>query len=235
MVNNTIVSPEKWVMRILQETVDPDRFEPCGNNVFRNNIIYKSNAVSTDCNIGSNTAPETFLMSNNLWYNFDNSGNSAPNSLPVSDDNNIIGSNPEFANVVLEAFTLLENSPAVGAGFNVALPEIDYNGVGFANLRSIGALEGDPGISKTNHVPNNIGLKTSPNPFYDEFLIKWNDEYLNKYDVDIIDVNGRLIREINIENGGSIKLDYEKPGNYFILLRDKIQVIDIKKIQKLPR
>ncbi|MBK9395959.1 MAG: right-handed parallel beta-helix repeat-containing protein [Saprospiraceae bacterium] len=61
VINNTIVSPEKWVMRILQETVDPDRFEQCGNNSFRNNIIYKSNAVSTDCNIGPNTAPETFF------------------------------------------------------------------------------------------------------------------------------------------------------------------------------
>ncbi|MBK9982773.1 MAG: hypothetical protein IPP15_10175 [Saprospiraceae bacterium] len=30
VVNNTIYLPEKWVMRILQETVDEDRFPPCG-------------------------------------------------------------------------------------------------------------------------------------------------------------------------------------------------------------
>ncbi|MBK8749827.1 MAG: right-handed parallel beta-helix repeat-containing protein [Saprospiraceae bacterium] len=232
VINNTIVSPEKWVMRILQETVDPDRFELCGNNSFRNNIIYKSNAVSTDCNIGPNTAPETFLMSNNLWYNYENTGNSAPNAIPVTDENNIIGSNPEFANVVLEAFTLLENSPAIATGFNSMLPVIDYYGVNYAGLRSIGASEGKPDLSKANRIINDIGLKAFPNPFQDEIMITWDGDYSNKLDFDIIDIYGRTIRKFNIENGNFIKLDIEIPGNYFLKLKDKIRLVDILKIQK---
>ena len=71
VVNNTFYLPEKWVVRILQETVDPDRFAECGDNKFANNIIYLGN-ISTETNIGPNTRPSTFLYENNFWYNYQN-------------------------------------------------------------------------------------------------------------------------------------------------------------------
>jgi hypothetical protein len=94
VANNTIFNPENWVVRILQETVDPARFLPCGDNVFRNNIIFLEN-ISTECNVGSNTAPKTFTFSNNLWFNYQNSSFS-PRNLPMVDSNNLVGYNPLF-------------------------------------------------------------------------------------------------------------------------------------------
>ena len=72
VVNNTIYMPTKWVIRILQETVDSLRFSPCGNNTFRNNIVYRDNRVTNDCNIGPNTDPQSFTFSNNFWFHSQN-------------------------------------------------------------------------------------------------------------------------------------------------------------------
>ena len=87
VVNNTLHLPTKWVLRILQETVDTSRFAPCGYNTFRNNIIYIDSRVSVECNIGPNTAPETFTFSNNFWFHSEDSGWPGPD-LPVDDENN---------------------------------------------------------------------------------------------------------------------------------------------------
>jgi hypothetical protein len=141
VVNNTIYLPTKWVLRILQETVDPDRFPPCGNNTFRNNIIYIDNRVSVECNIGPNTAPETFTFSNNLWFHSENSTWPGPD-LPVTDADNIVGDNPLFTAASTEDFTLIEGSPAIGAGYDVTDPSVDYNEGQFLMPRSIGAFEG---------------------------------------------------------------------------------------------
>jgi hypothetical protein len=99
-------------------------------------------------------------------------------------------------------------------------------------LRSIGASEGKPDLSKANRIINDIGLKAFPNPFQDEIMITWDGDYSNKLDFDIIDIYGRTIRKFNIENGNFIKLDIEIPGNYFLKLKDKIRLVDILKIQK---
>lgn len=141
VVNNTIYLPSKWVMRILQETVDTSRFPPCGYNTFRNNIIYIDDRVSVECNIGPNTAPETFTMSNNLWFHSTQPGWSGP-ELPVSESNAIIGEDPLFEAPENELFSLLETSPAIGSGMNVADPETDYTNIPFLNPRTIGAFEG---------------------------------------------------------------------------------------------
>ena len=85
VAHNTIIDPEKWVIRILQETVNPqDRFEKCGNNSFTNNVICKGNKVAIDCNIGSNTTPETFVFSGNIWYNYDDPEWKEPVGIPVN-------------------------------------------------------------------------------------------------------------------------------------------------------
>lgn len=145
VVNNTIYQPENWVIRILQETVDPDRFVSCSFNTFRNNIVYRGNGLSTDVNIGPNTLPETFTFSNNLWYNFENLGWGGPN-LPVTDVNNIVGSDPLFVNAGAENFRLQAASPALGTGFQVVHSTQDFDHNFYHALPSIGAFEANPAV-----------------------------------------------------------------------------------------
>lgn len=62
--NNTVLYPQKWIARILQETTG-ERFAASGNNVFANNLILIDQQVGTLVNIGPNTAPETFRFIHN--------------------------------------------------------------------------------------------------------------------------------------------------------------------------
>ena len=64
--HNTIVLPEKWVLRILQETKNA-KFKPCHGGIFENNLIIYDSQVDVFVNIGPRTAPETFMFRNNAW------------------------------------------------------------------------------------------------------------------------------------------------------------------------
>lgn len=125
--NNTIILPENWVVRILQENVDPDRFLPCGDNSFVNNIIYYSSSISTHVNIGPNTAPESFEFAHNLWYRYDQPSQSTPN-LPVAESQGIYGEYPSFVDFEESDYRLNAGSPAIDAGMLGAFP-IDFNGL----------------------------------------------------------------------------------------------------------
>ena len=163
VVNNTIYQPENWVIRILQESVDPDRFIECGDNIFRNNIIYLGNNLSTETNIGPNTRPETFTFSNNIWYNFEDIDWGGPN-IPVEDLNGIINEDPMFVDPANNDFLIAINSPAVGNGYNVAEPVNDFYGMGFNSPRSIGAIEADP-VAAVFEFPSQIAaFDIFPNP-----------------------------------------------------------------------
>jgi len=142
VVNNTIFLPGKWVLRILQESVDPGRFEPCGQNTFRNNIVYLDDQVSVTCNIGPNTAPETFTFSHNLWYHATDPNWPGP-VLPVPENGQITGHDPLFESPTWEwsNFVLRPGSPAIGMGYPVADPEQDYLGFSFLPDRSVGAID----------------------------------------------------------------------------------------------
>lgn len=126
VVNNTIINPTNWIVRILQETVDVNRFLPCGQNSFINNIVYYG-SISTHVNVGSNTAPSTFTFSNNLWYRHTNSSSSAP-SLPVTEANPVIGQHPSFIDLSSENYKLQTASPARDAGTLTAFIE-DFDGI----------------------------------------------------------------------------------------------------------
>ena len=66
--NNTIINPDKWVMRILQETKG-ERFNPCRDvTVEKNLIIYKRADVRNTVNVGPDTEPESFKFADNWWY-----------------------------------------------------------------------------------------------------------------------------------------------------------------------
>ncbi|MHC4434356.1 MAG: right-handed parallel beta-helix repeat-containing protein [Planctomycetota bacterium] len=77
--HNTIVMPEKWVLRILQESRDA-RFRACCRGVFEHNLIIFDSKIQTFVNVGPGTAPDTFVMRRNAWHDVD--GYREP-SLPV--------------------------------------------------------------------------------------------------------------------------------------------------------
>lgn len=91
--NNQVVGPEKWVLRILQESRDA-RFARCGQVEFSNNtIVFERAKVSTIVNIGPDTEPGTFRFSGNRWFARDAPDQSRPD-LPVAETGGIYGINP---------------------------------------------------------------------------------------------------------------------------------------------
>lgn len=76
---NTIESPGRWALRILQETKAPG-FVPCRNGEFTDNtIVFESSRwAEGGVNVGSGTAPETFKFARNWWYCADNPERSRP-------------------------------------------------------------------------------------------------------------------------------------------------------------
>ena len=109
----------------------------CSGNRFINNIVIFSAPGRPAINIGSETMPESFIFSNNLWYNpGDVTWGGAQTPLP--EKNRIINSDPLFSD---SNYSIGTNSPAAGKGFEVKGPDKDYTGKSFREIRSIGAME----------------------------------------------------------------------------------------------
>jgi Right handed beta helix region len=202
VINNTIYRPEKWALRILQETVDETRFPPCGNNTFRNNILFLDERVSVECNIGPNTAPETFTFSNNLWYQTDEANWTGP-VLPVVDTDNIVAEDPLFEDAAADNFLLEDDSPAIGQGFSVADPALDYTGNAFIQPRSIGSIEGGE-VTGVEELPEDAvhPFSVQPNPARDYFSINFKAALTDELTIRIIDANGIEIQNQKLEPGG---------------------------------
>jgi len=83
--HNTMILPEQWVSRILQETSDK-QFSPCHDGLFEHNLIIFDAKVRTFVNVGAGTAPETFRFQNNAWYDLDTYREP---SLPVPEVNGV--------------------------------------------------------------------------------------------------------------------------------------------------
>lgn len=140
VANNTIIQPVRWIFRVLQETVDASRFAPCGNNSFRNNIVVYRSSISTHVNIGANTAPETFTLSNNLWYNADDPSRSRPQLGSITEGSSIYGLDPLMMNTLSDQ-RLQKSSPAIGKGLPIDSIITDFEGNPYASPPSIGAFE----------------------------------------------------------------------------------------------
>ncbi|TET37264.1 MAG: hypothetical protein E3J72_06380 [Planctomycetota bacterium] len=139
VANNTIYLPNHWVIRILQETVTG--FIPCRNGKFINNIIVFNNAdLSTYCNVGPDTAPDTFTFSNNLWFSLDSPGFTGP-TLPVAETDSIYQQDPGFANAGAGDFHIGSGSPAAGAGITLSDVKYDFDQAVYASPPSLGAFE----------------------------------------------------------------------------------------------
>jgi len=92
---NTILFPEKWIFRILQETTG-EHFAPCRNVTIKDNrIVFRREQVQVDLNIGSSTAPETFSFQRNRWFAEDQPGRSQP-KLPSEETGGTYGQDPRL-------------------------------------------------------------------------------------------------------------------------------------------
>jgi hypothetical protein len=90
---NTILFPEKWIFRILQETSEPG-FVPCRNVVIKDNrIVFRRSQVKVDLNISKGTEAGTFQFENNRWFAEDKPVASKP-KLPVEEANGVYGVDP---------------------------------------------------------------------------------------------------------------------------------------------
>lgn len=91
---NTIVRPEKWVIRVLQEQ-PTDKFQPCQQGVFEKNLIVFDRSVQVFVNIGPNTRTETFSFQGNAWFSTD--GDRRP-TLPTKELDGIYQVDPMLEN-----------------------------------------------------------------------------------------------------------------------------------------
>jgi len=219
VANNTMINPEKWAFRILQETVDTTRFFPCGNGRFANNLIYCDNRVTTASNIGPNTAPQTFQFSNNLWFNHENSSWSGP-SLPVTDPNQILGEDPLFEDPSGGDYDLRSASPAIAKGIEITYAPLDFLGRVFNDPRSIGAFEGDPAPRSIRDLSRSESVQIWPNPSNGTFFIRSSEAIPET--INIADLTGRTIAKVHVrmisQETGMIDLDNLSIGIYIIEL-----------------
>jgi len=222
VINNTIIKPEKWAIRILQETVDESRFYKSSNCKFENNIVYIGN-LNTTINIGPNTAPETFIFKNNLWYNYQNTNWSGPN-LPTPDPNQIINVDPLFEDLINYNFRLKIGSKAIAYVNNYINPKLDFYGNQFSAPRSIGAIEShltNVELNKTNKI------LIFPNPAKDYLNFSLSDDF-NLEDInnlEIYDIFGKPVNYeiINQNNSIKIKITNLQKGTYFIKIGNNIE------------
>ena len=96
--HNTIILPEKWVLRILQETRN-ERFRPSHGGVFEDNVVVYDSRVSVFVNIGPGTAPETFAFRRNAWCPV---GGAQKPDLPTVEDGGVYGVTLTRAQIDLE-------------------------------------------------------------------------------------------------------------------------------------
>jgi hypothetical protein len=92
---NTILRPEKYALRILQENTG-EGFVPCRKGEFEMNIVVFNSAKWGGVNVGPNTAPDTFAFSKNWWYCEDAPARSKP-QLPVQETGGEYGTDPKLA------------------------------------------------------------------------------------------------------------------------------------------
>jgi hypothetical protein len=137
--HNTVIDPDTWLLRILQETTSTAlyTFEPATNGLVASNVFYFDNsALSTYVNIGAMTDPDTFVFDHNLFYAHDDPGASQP-TLPGTETDSVVGMDP-----MLDGdHRIGATSPAAGAGTPVSGVPGDHDGACYGDPPSIGAFE----------------------------------------------------------------------------------------------
>lgn len=120
---NTIYRPQRWILRILQEMSDFDRFVRCRNGRFEHNLVVFRKAELSRwewINIGRETEPESFVFANNLWYCEDAPEDSEP-ELPSQETGGVYGVDPQLTDPARNRFRPRE--PRAAAFGALAFPE----------------------------------------------------------------------------------------------------------------
>jgi len=114
--HNTIYRPQRWALRILQETRHPG-FVPSRHGEFTDNIIvfHSQHWAEGGVNIGTGTAPDTFRFARNWWYCADAPARSQPR-LPTVETDGVYGRPPGFRDAGGEDLRLGPDSPARSYG-----------------------------------------------------------------------------------------------------------------------
>lgn len=142
--NNTVIDPQTWVARILQETTG-ERFVPSRNGVFANNlVVLRVDTVRTIVNVGANTAPETFTFANNLWWALDRDaswpGPDIDSAIPA-ETGSLVQQDPALADLDGGDYHIGASSPAIGAGRAIdGSVHPDFDGRCYADPPAIGAF-----------------------------------------------------------------------------------------------
>ena len=137
--NNTLLRPNKWAARILQETV-ASRFVPCRKGRFTNNLVVVGPGISGETvNVGPDTDAGSFTFANNLWFHTGNPS-FAP-TLPVTETGGIRGKDPLLVDSTKPDAHLGAASPAIGKGLAPTTLPTDFEGKCWKTPPSIGAFE----------------------------------------------------------------------------------------------
>lgn len=214
--NNTILFPRKWILRILQETVDPTRFLPCGDNRFYNNIVVIDQNVTVEANVGPNTAPETFSFDNNLWWKTSNSNWNGPN-LPGQVKGSVIADPMMVQN---SKYQISSASPAIALGLPYDATVLDIEGQTFNNPPSIGAYEGRKVISTITGPDHNNLIKIFPNPVTNLLHVEFSD--VAKRMLILYDVQGKIILQLQSEDAQcDVNVSSVKSGTYALVIKEE--------------
>ncbi len=143
--HNTILEPRSWVVRILQESTEA-RFVPSRDGVFVSNIIVlnPSELRAELVNVGADTAPESFVFGNNLWFAPDEGASWAPNlgAAVMAESDSLVQVDPLFVDRAGGDYHLLPDSPALAAAraLTPAVPA-DHEGNCYLEPAALGAFE----------------------------------------------------------------------------------------------
>jgi hypothetical protein len=143
--HNTVIEPRSWVARILQESTDA-RFVPSRNGRFVNNlIVLEPSALRAELvNVGANTAPETFVFGNNLWYALGGAASYSPvlaAAIPP-ESGSILQQDPGLVDRANGDYHLTAQSPARARARALDPPPVgDFDSRCFADPAAIGAFE----------------------------------------------------------------------------------------------
>jgi hypothetical protein len=113
---NTLYAPERWALRILQETTEPG-FVACRRGEFAHNLVaFRSTQWSEGgVNVGPGTEPATFGFEGNWWYCVDDPARGRPR-LPSAERGGTHGQDPRFRDAEQGDLRLQAGSPAQGVG-----------------------------------------------------------------------------------------------------------------------
>lgn len=210
--NNTIIFPKKWAIRILQETVDENRFLPCGDNRLFNNLFIIDQNVNTEVNIGPNTAPATFSFENNLWWKTSNSNWQGPN-LPGTNSGQIL-SDPMIIPGTIYRLGL--SSPAIGKGLPYSTSIYDIENNIFNNPPSVGAYE--PKIVGNADLKLTDEVIIYPNPAANVLHIEY--EHFSQKEISLYSMSG-IMMYCGVNNSDTYMLDISEipVGLYLLKIR----------------